>query len=135
MKNEKRIMNNDLSDNLREQVADAFTQKTPLTIVAGSSKAFYGNQVSASSLDISDHRGILEYQPSELVVTVRSGTLLSDLETELKNTVQTLSLLVAELFQELRDITTTGSASAQAVDAATQARLTTLENKYLQLFG
>ncbi|MCK5613151.1 hypothetical protein KAR91_65360 [Candidatus Pacearchaeota archaeon] len=54
---------------------------------------------------------------------------------EIKNQVQTLSLLVAELFNELRLITTAGTAAAQAVDAATKTRLTTLENKYLQLFG
>lgn len=54
---------------------------------------------------------------------------------EIKNQVQALSLLISELFLELRSITTTGTAAAQSVDAATQARLTTLENKFKQLIG
>lgn len=55
--------------------------------------------------------------------------------TELENTVQKLSLLVSELFQELRIMTTSGGPAAQAIDSATQARLTTLENKFKQLIG
>ena len=84
-------MKNDLSDSLREQVADAVKRKTPLSIVAGSSKAFYGNPVRANTLDVSGHQGIIEYQASELVVTVRSGTLLSELEAELKASNQKLA--------------------------------------------
>jgi hypothetical protein len=55
--------------------------------------------------------------------------------TDLKNQIQTLSLLISELFSELRSMTTAGGPTAQAIDAATQARLTTLENKYKQLIG
>ncbi len=91
MKNEQLKMNNDLSDNLREQVSTAIADKTPLYITGGSSKIFYGNKVNAQAINISDHKGITEYQPSELVVTVRSGTLLSELEAELKANKQILA--------------------------------------------
>ncbi len=84
-------MQNDISNNLIEQVNTAANNKTPLLITGGGSKAFYGNQVRANTLDVSDHRGIIEYQPSELVVTVRSGTLLSELEAELKANKQKLA--------------------------------------------
>ena len=84
-------MKNDLSDNLREQVSAAITEKTPLYITGGSSKIFYGNKVNAQAINISGHKGITEYQPSELVVTVRSGTLLSELEAELKANKQMLA--------------------------------------------
>lgn len=84
-------MSNDLANNLREQVAEAFKTKDPICITAGSSKSFYGNKVNAQAINISDHKGITEYQPSELVVTVRSGTLLSELEAELKANKQMLA--------------------------------------------
>ncbi|NOQ69230.1 MAG: glycolate oxidase subunit GlcE [Gammaproteobacteria bacterium] len=84
-------MNNDFSDYLLQQVANAFDDKTPLRISAGSSKLFYGNNVNAQAIDILEHKGIIEYQPSELVVTVRSGTLLSELEAELKASNQMLA--------------------------------------------
>ncbi len=84
-------MKNDFSDNLLEQVKNAFENKTPLVIVGGNSKTFYGNPVRANTLDVSGHQGIIEYQPSELVVTVRSGTLLCELEAELKANKQMLA--------------------------------------------
>lgn len=84
-------MKNDLSDDLRQQVENAIENKTPLCITAGGSKSFYGNNVDAQAIDVSKHQGITEYQPSELVVTVRSGTLLSELEAELKANKQMLA--------------------------------------------
>ena len=84
-------MSNDLANNLREQVAEAFKTKTPICITAGTSKSFYGNKVNAQAISILNHKGITEYQPSELVVTVRSGTLLSELEAELKANKQMLA--------------------------------------------
>lgn len=84
-------MNNDLSTDLREQVASALDNKTPLCISSGNSKTFYGNKVDAQTINIAEHQGITEYQPSELVVTVRSGTLLSELEAELKANKQMLA--------------------------------------------
>ncbi|MCK4674495.1 MAG: glycolate oxidase subunit GlcE [Gammaproteobacteria bacterium] len=84
-------MNNDISDNLLEQVKNAFNNKTPLRIAAGDSKSFYGNHINAQEIKLLEHKGIIEYQPSELVVTVHSGTLLSELEAELKANNQMLA--------------------------------------------
>jgi len=84
-------LSQDLSNDLRQQVENAIENKTPLCITAGGSKAFYGNNVDGQALDVSKHQGITEYQPSELVVTVRSGTLLSELEAELKANKQILA--------------------------------------------
>jgi glycolate oxidase FAD binding subunit len=82
---------NDLSDILKDQVAEAVSQKKTLRITGGNSKAFYGNRVEGDVISTAEHTGITEYQASELVVTVRSGTLLSELEAELKANKQMLA--------------------------------------------
>lgn len=84
-------MNSDISNDLVEQVRQANTDKSTLFISAGGSKLFYGNKPHGEKLDVTQHTGIIEYQPSELVVTVRSGTLLSDLKAELKANNQILA--------------------------------------------
>ncbi len=85
------MIKNDFSDNLKSQVAEALSHKTSLRIVGGNSKSFYGNNVKGEIISTAEHTGIIEYQPSELVVTVRSGTKLSDLEAELKSNRQMLA--------------------------------------------
>lgn len=61
----------------------------PLFVMGGGSKSFYGNyrpvtpQDGHCLLDMTPYRGIVNYHPSELVVTVRAGTPLADLEAEL----------------------------------------------------
>jgi glycolate oxidase FAD binding subunit len=84
-------MNNDLSDNLVEQITQAYGEKTPLVITSGGSKSFYGNVVEGTALDVKQHSGIIEYRPSELVITARSGTKLSDIENELSINNQMLA--------------------------------------------
>ena len=84
-------MANDISQGLVEQVNEAIKAKSPLVISGGGSKAFFGNRVEGETLSTAGHTGIIEYQPSELVVTVRSGTLLSELEAELASKKQMLA--------------------------------------------
>ncbi len=84
-------MQNDITNSLLEQVTVAAKQQFPLVITGGDSKKFYGNNVEGEKISTAGHTGIIEYQPSELVVTVRSGTLLSKLEAELKANNQMLA--------------------------------------------
>lgn len=81
---------NDASKKILQQIADAVANNTPLKICGGNSKTFYGNKVDGQTIDLSEHQGITEYHPSELVVTVRSGTKLCDLEAELYSNKQML---------------------------------------------
>jgi len=74
-------MNTDMSQQLQQQVVDAFKHSSPLVIIGGNSKAFYGRPVSASVIHVGGHRGVLNYEPTELVITVRAGTPLNDIET------------------------------------------------------
>jgi len=83
-------MSIDNSQQIQSQILDSYNDKSSLKICAGNSKHFYGHKVDAKPLDISGHNGIINYEPTELVVTVRAGTRLSDLETILNDSNQIL---------------------------------------------
>ncbi|MCW9015033.1 MAG: glycolate oxidase subunit GlcE [Gammaproteobacteria bacterium] len=83
-------MNADISLQLQQQVQRAFEEKLALRIVGGNSKAFYGCPVSAETLSVAEHRGVLNYEPTELVITVRAGTPLKEIETLLDDEGQML---------------------------------------------
>lgn len=73
----------DRSEALRERVAGAAEQGEALSITGSGSKHFYGNPVQGSALDISTHRGIISYEPTELVLTARAGTPIVEIEEAL----------------------------------------------------
>ena len=75
-------MNTDLQ-HLIDQIQTAAAQRTPLRIRGGGSKDFYGESLQGEVLDTAPCRGIVSYEPSELVVTVRAGTPLAELEAAL----------------------------------------------------
>lgn len=55
------------------------------------SKDFYGGMLAAETLDAREYAGVVSYEPSELVVTARCGTLLAELEQVLAAQRQMLS--------------------------------------------
>ena len=75
---------------LIEQVKAAAAARTPLRIVGGDTKAFYGHATPGEVLSTSSWQGIVSHEPTELVVTVRAGTLLSELEAVLADKGQYL---------------------------------------------
>ena len=81
----------DISAALRQQVMEAFHNGAPLSISASGSKAFLGNTSRGQPIDVTGHRGIVEYDPRELVLTVRSGTTLHDIEAALAEAGQMLA--------------------------------------------
>jgi glycolate dehydrogenase FAD-binding subunit len=81
----------DISAALQQQVMDALQDATPLSIVGGDSKSFLGHAGHDMQVDVSSHRGIVEYDPRELVLTARSGTPLAEIETALAETSQMLA--------------------------------------------
>ncbi|WP_394757690.1 glycolate oxidase subunit GlcE [Rhodoferax sp.] len=76
---------------ITERVRAAAAERTPLRLRAGGSKDFYGQALHGELLDLSGLAGILSYEPSELVVTVRAGTPLGELETALAQQGQCLA--------------------------------------------
>lgn len=63
----------------------------PLCIRGGGSKDFFGATLQGELLDTRPLSGIVSYEPSELVVTVRAGTLVSELEAVLAERGQCLA--------------------------------------------
>ncbi|ARU31090.1 glycolate oxidase subunit GlcE [Sulfuriferula sp. AH1] len=80
----------DLTATLKQQVQAAYACTTPLQIVGGNSKAFYGRTTRGTVLDVSGHGGIISYEPTELVITARAGTPLDDIEAALAEQGQML---------------------------------------------
>lgn len=80
----------DASEQLLEQVNQALAANTPLRIQGGGSKAHIGRPVEGALLDTRAHRGIVTYDPTELVITVRAGTPLAELEAALDEANQML---------------------------------------------
>ncbi len=68
---------------LTDQVRAAHAHHTPLHITGSGSKAFMAPPSGAAPLDLRPYHGIVAYEPTELVVTVRAGTRLADLEAAL----------------------------------------------------
>lgn len=80
----------DNSLELQQQVQEALVNKTPLAIHGGNTKAFLGHAVEGQSLDVSRHSGIINYEPTELVITARAGTPLTLIEQTLADQGQVL---------------------------------------------
>ncbi|MDQ7011928.1 MAG: glycolate oxidase subunit GlcE [Mariprofundaceae bacterium] len=69
----------DLTTELQQQVQDACHRRTPLNITGGNSKSWYGREATGEPLAVAGHRGIISYMPSELVITARAGTPLTEI--------------------------------------------------------
>jgi glycolate oxidase FAD binding subunit len=70
----------DRSAALTEIVRAASAEHRPLRIVGGDTKVFYGRKVAGAPLEVAGHRGVVEYEPSELVITARAGTPIVEIE-------------------------------------------------------
>jgi glycolate oxidase FAD binding subunit len=75
---------------ITQQIRSASAAHTPLRIRGGGSKDFYGQSLSGQVLDMAALQGIVSYEPSELVVTVKAGTPLAELEATLAEQGQCL---------------------------------------------
>jgi glycolate oxidase FAD binding subunit len=81
----------DLINAWSERVRVAAGAKTPLRLVGGGSKDFYGQQLDGESFDTAAYAGIVDYDPTELVITARCGTRLADIEATLGDKGQMLA--------------------------------------------
>ena len=80
----------DLTEAFRARILAA-SPAAPLCIRGGGSKDFHGNEPRGEPLDTRAHTGVLAYEPTELVITARSGTPLAAIEALLAEQGQCLA--------------------------------------------
>lgn len=76
---------------LRDAIRQAGDSRTPLRLRGGGSKDFYGQALNGNVLDTRAYRGIVDYDPAELVITARCGTPLAEIEDALAQHRQMLA--------------------------------------------
>jgi len=81
----------DKSAELQEAVVSAAALSRPLNLTAGNSKSFYGGEIQGMPLALDGHRGVVNYEPKELVLTARAGTPLHEIEAVLAQQKQMLA--------------------------------------------
>lgn len=82
--------NIDDSDQIRQQVLLAIENNTPLSLRGGGSKSAWFGIAEGAPLNLAGHRGIVNYEPTELVITARAGTPLEDINAILSEHRQML---------------------------------------------
>lgn len=75
---------------IRERVLAATASGVPLDIQGGNTKRWYGEVPAGEPLDMRTYRGIVSYDPAELVITARAGTPLAEIEAALAERGQIL---------------------------------------------
>lgn len=83
------LMDQALED-ITQRIRSAAASGTLLRIRGGGTKDFYGEALNGEVLDTRALAGVTSYEPSELVVTVRTGTPLAELEALLAQSGQCL---------------------------------------------
>lgn len=85
-------MNNTLPQlaEITQRIKAAASAGATLRIRGGGTKDFYGQSLQGEILDTTGLNGITSYEPSELVVTVKAGTPLAELEAALAEKNQCL---------------------------------------------
>jgi glycolate oxidase FAD binding subunit len=87
------VASDDVVRSLQERVRTAVAKRRSLVIRAGGTKDFYGNSAHAEH-DVLDPRaycGVIDYEPTELVITACSGTSLTEVEATLAQHQQMLA--------------------------------------------
>jgi glycolate oxidase FAD binding subunit len=77
--------------NLIEHFQERVRNGRPLRIRGGGTKDWYGQQLEGDILDTRGYAGIVDYEPTELVITARCGTPLADIEAALARQGQMLA--------------------------------------------
>ncbi len=78
-------------EKLSETIRAAGRAKRALRLRGGGTKDFYGQALEGEVLDTRAYAGIVAYEPSELVITGRCGTMLADIETAMSEHGQMLA--------------------------------------------
>ena len=83
-------MSSDRAHDFSERIRAAAADGTPLQMVGGGSKTWFGRASAGEVFAVSGHAGILDYEPRELVIRARAGTPLAEIEATLAQAGQSL---------------------------------------------
>ena len=72
-----------IAEQFRQQILAASAAGKPLRLRGGGTKDWYGQQLAGEVLDTRAYAGIIDYEPTELVITARCGTPLAEIEAAL----------------------------------------------------
>ena len=80
------MLEGDFTPSIQRAVGNSYKNKSALQIVGMGSKHSFNFPVAEGTrvLDLSNHRGVLDYQPSELTITARAGTSVAEINATLK---------------------------------------------------
>jgi len=81
----------DVIDQLTATIHSAADAKRALCIRGGGSKDFYGGPLRGEIFTVNAYRGIVDFEPTELVLTARAGTPLAEIEDALREKRQMLA--------------------------------------------
>ena len=109
---------------ITDRVRAAAASGTPLRLRGGGSKDFYGQSLQGEVLDTTALTGITNYEPSELVVTVRAGTPLRELEAALAEQGQCLPFEPPHFGLQSSDAQSNGAATGSNVTASATVQAT-----------
>ena len=76
---------------MQDQVRAAAAAGTPLCITGAGTRQFLGRPVEGAALVTRHYRDVIDYEPTELVLSARAGTPLADIETLLAERNQMLA--------------------------------------------
>ncbi len=86
------LKDNDDTTLLAARVREAYEQAAPVEIIGGGTRRALGRAPMGAPLSVAGHTGIVAYDPSEFVVTVRAGTPIAALEEILAREGQVLTV-------------------------------------------
>jgi glycolate oxidase FAD binding subunit len=95
----------------------------PLEIICNGTKRKFGRPIEGNILDVSGMRGIIAYEPEELIVTVRPGTPIAELNSVLAEKRQRLGFEPAEWARLFGGSGATTIGGAVSVDGSGSARM------------
>ena len=81
----------DCSKHIADQIRDAGARRQKLKIVGHDSKHFLGRDTVGEELSLKEHAGVVSYKPAELVISVRAGTAIEEIDKVLSESGQMLA--------------------------------------------
>lgn len=105
-------------------------ERKPLRLRGGGTKDFYGGPLAGEVLDTRGHAGIVNYEPTELVVTARCGTPLAEIQSALAARRQFLPF-EPPLFGDAPSAATVGGAVAAGLSGPRRAAVGSLRDYVL----